>query len=217
MECSICLETIEADQVLETPCGHHFHEVCLRQWFLQSNYCPLCRQLCHYEQLDEDEGFDEEDFEEGEIEEGEVFEIFHYNVAEMLSIYDIFQAICLNFDREGGRRIQRNQLPIMFQTMMEQLPPNEFDMVNDDVQTVEIIYDYLNGDFDNEPAFRAYTYDSEFDPDIRRMINVYESFARHRQNGYYDAFERFLNGLRADEEYLLFRTRQQRALFDRFN
>lgn len=40
--CSICLETLDAPEVLE--CGHGFHASCLVRWFRQGNTsCPLCR------------------------------------------------------------------------------------------------------------------------------------------------------------------------------
>ncbi|KAG6484807.1 hypothetical protein ZIOFF_053332 [Zingiber officinale] len=42
--CSICLDDFDAaTRVLAMPCRHLFHEVCLKEWLLQSNSCPLCR------------------------------------------------------------------------------------------------------------------------------------------------------------------------------
>lgn len=27
---------------LSLPCGHHFHSLCIREWFARSSSCPLC-------------------------------------------------------------------------------------------------------------------------------------------------------------------------------
>jgi ABC-type bacteriocin/lantibiotic exporter with double-glycine peptidase domain len=41
-QCSICLENVqEGRQTL--PCGHEFHEDCLREWLALQNTCPVCR------------------------------------------------------------------------------------------------------------------------------------------------------------------------------
>ncbi|KAL3656488.1 hypothetical protein V7S43_018635 [Phytophthora oleae] len=46
--CSICLSedplTDEARPVVALPCGHHFHEDCVIDWFSTSPTCPLCRR-----------------------------------------------------------------------------------------------------------------------------------------------------------------------------
>ncbi|KAG1688472.1 hypothetical protein DVH05_025775 [Phytophthora capsici] len=46
--CSICLNedpaTDEARPVVALPCGHHFHEDCVIDWFSTSPTCPLCRR-----------------------------------------------------------------------------------------------------------------------------------------------------------------------------
>jgi len=43
-ECSICLTTIEAnDLTVVTPCDHFFHEECLRRWTDEKLICPICR------------------------------------------------------------------------------------------------------------------------------------------------------------------------------
>ncbi|KAG6533811.1 BRCA1-associated protein homolog 2-like [Zingiber officinale] len=42
--CSICLDDFEVmTQALAMPCGHSFHEVCLKEWLRRRNSCPLCR------------------------------------------------------------------------------------------------------------------------------------------------------------------------------
>merc|ERR1719367_730420 len=45
-ECPICCEEFEESvPIKRTPCGHHFHEHCLKKWL--ENYgkiCPLCRK-----------------------------------------------------------------------------------------------------------------------------------------------------------------------------
>lgn len=44
--CSICLEDFEtAARALIMPCGHAFHETCLKEWLRRSHSCPLCRFL----------------------------------------------------------------------------------------------------------------------------------------------------------------------------
>ena len=45
-ECPICLAELHeatTDQALRTPCGHSFHEDCLKGWLLKNENCPLCR------------------------------------------------------------------------------------------------------------------------------------------------------------------------------
>ncbi|KAG6538149.1 hypothetical protein ZIOFF_003261 [Zingiber officinale] len=42
--CSICLDDFEVmTQALAMPCGHSFHEGCLKEWLRRRNSCPLCR------------------------------------------------------------------------------------------------------------------------------------------------------------------------------
>ena len=210
MQCSVCLDEINQDTLEVTECNHRFHRACIQRWLEDHDNCPLCR---HQLRIDDDEE------EEGEIDEG-FFEVVYYNVSEMLPIYDIFQAICMNYtmhiDNEP-RRANPSRLPEYFQHMMEILPAEEFDMIHRDENTVNIIYEFLEGQYNTPEPRRGYSYDSDYDPDIARMLRIYESFARHRRNGYYEAFERFLNGLRTNEEYMLFRTRNHRNLFERFN
>lgn len=49
VECPICLEGIDSDDVIGIvhPCSHHYHEQCLLQWSTQSNSCPTCRKPFH--------------------------------------------------------------------------------------------------------------------------------------------------------------------------
>ena len=214
MQCSVCLveidEETDEDPIEVTECNHRFHRACLQRWLEDHDNCPLCRhQLRH----------DDEEEEDGEIDEG-FFEIIYYNVAEMLPIFDIFQAIVMNYIMEidnEARRANPRRIPEYFQHMMEILPNEEFDMIHEDQNTVEIIYEFLDGRYNTPEPRRRYCYDSDFEPSIGQMLNIYEGFARHRRNGYYEAFERFLNGLRTPEEYLLFRTRDHRILFDRYS
>lgn len=43
-ECTICLEKLTAgDSALRIPCGHLFHEDCVRTWLQSNNQCPMCR------------------------------------------------------------------------------------------------------------------------------------------------------------------------------
>ncbi|CAF2809092.1 unnamed protein product [Rotaria sp. Silwood2] len=43
--CSICWEKFEKARCL--PCGHLFHENCLRSWFEHDTTCPICRLSLH--------------------------------------------------------------------------------------------------------------------------------------------------------------------------
>lgn len=43
-ECPICAEDFYAGlEVLEMPCGHHFHAECVKPWLQKQNSCPVCR------------------------------------------------------------------------------------------------------------------------------------------------------------------------------
>lgn len=43
-ECTICLEKLNAgESALRIPCGHLFHEDCVRTWLQSNNQCPMCR------------------------------------------------------------------------------------------------------------------------------------------------------------------------------
>ena len=41
-KCSICLDNI--DKAVATLCSHIFHEACIKEWAINSNNCPVCRQ-----------------------------------------------------------------------------------------------------------------------------------------------------------------------------
>ena len=42
--CTVCLDALRVgDRVLRLPCGHLFHEPCLKPWFRQEHVCPNCR------------------------------------------------------------------------------------------------------------------------------------------------------------------------------
>lgn len=43
-DCPICLdETEKGQRVISLPCGHYYHENCLKVWFMGHNTCPACR------------------------------------------------------------------------------------------------------------------------------------------------------------------------------
>mmetsp|Transcript_144888 Transcript_144888/g.255396 ORF Transcript_144888/g.255396 Transcript_144888/m.255396 type:complete len:198 (+) Transcript_144888:95-688(+) len=47
VECGICLAEFERGELLrQLPCGHRYHEPCLRQWFKRQPTCPTCRFDC---------------------------------------------------------------------------------------------------------------------------------------------------------------------------
>ena len=41
MNCAVCLEEIESNNVIYLECEHFFHKCCLYK--IRSSYCPLCR------------------------------------------------------------------------------------------------------------------------------------------------------------------------------
>ena len=41
--CSVCLETLEPGFMIELPCKHFFHTLCIKQWFEVAYTCPVCR------------------------------------------------------------------------------------------------------------------------------------------------------------------------------
>lgn len=43
--CSICYEDFKYhEKVCELPCGHVFHDTCIREWFKRDPSCPMCRK-----------------------------------------------------------------------------------------------------------------------------------------------------------------------------
>lgn len=43
-ECVVCLEKFQiGDAATRIPCGHLFHEGCVKKWLANSNQCPICR------------------------------------------------------------------------------------------------------------------------------------------------------------------------------
>jgi len=46
-DCAICFEDLlgeSEEKLYKTPCGHIFHEICLRAWGIQKLDCPCCRK-----------------------------------------------------------------------------------------------------------------------------------------------------------------------------
>jgi hypothetical protein len=44
-ECTICLSEFEHGEILAVlPCGHRFHDECVREWLACSVKCPLCKR-----------------------------------------------------------------------------------------------------------------------------------------------------------------------------
>ncbi|GAV90684.1 zf-RING_2 domain-containing protein [Cephalotus follicularis] len=48
-DCSICLEEFkDKDMLIILPhCNHMFHKLCIHQWLLRNQHCPLCRDFVH--------------------------------------------------------------------------------------------------------------------------------------------------------------------------
>merc|ERR1712012_391030 len=43
VECSVCLDSAEGDQLTLTSCGHLFHEACIKAAMDLNGLCPECR------------------------------------------------------------------------------------------------------------------------------------------------------------------------------
>ena len=44
MQCNICLITNREQKLYKTPCGHVFHEACVKEWAADERKCPLCKE-----------------------------------------------------------------------------------------------------------------------------------------------------------------------------
>lgn len=42
-ECTICMQTVNEEEVVTLPCGHRFHGACLAPWLWENRSCPNCR------------------------------------------------------------------------------------------------------------------------------------------------------------------------------
>jgi len=43
-DCCCCMEAFDAVKpIVRTPCGHYYHQECLKQWLKAARTCPLCR------------------------------------------------------------------------------------------------------------------------------------------------------------------------------
>lgn len=43
-DCCICMSDFEVgDEVVSMPCGHSYHDACLKEWLKTHNSCPVCR------------------------------------------------------------------------------------------------------------------------------------------------------------------------------
>mmetsp|Transcript_40780 Transcript_40780/g.68327 ORF Transcript_40780/g.68327 Transcript_40780/m.68327 type:complete len:217 (-) Transcript_40780:325-975(-) len=44
MDCRVCMDKFAAgSNAMKLPCGHVFHEDCIRPWFSENRTCPVCR------------------------------------------------------------------------------------------------------------------------------------------------------------------------------
>ena len=42
--CPVCLSHLEKDDLIRSlPCGHMYHNSCIKAWFKKKSVCPLCR------------------------------------------------------------------------------------------------------------------------------------------------------------------------------
>ena len=46
--CAICLESFE---IATIPCGHVFHETCIKKWHSANKECSQCRKKCKSEEI----------------------------------------------------------------------------------------------------------------------------------------------------------------------
>ena len=50
--CTICMELFGTNCAIATlPCGHVFHEACIKRWHSAENNCSLCRKKCKAEEI----------------------------------------------------------------------------------------------------------------------------------------------------------------------
>jgi tetratricopeptide (TPR) repeat protein len=49
-DCLICLDTMEAQDVLTTPCNHTFHSSCAKDWLKHQEWCSACRRSLYIQQ-----------------------------------------------------------------------------------------------------------------------------------------------------------------------
>jgi autocrine motility factor receptor len=76
--CTICWETMEKARRL--PCGHIFHELCLRRWLQQDSSCAVCRTALslHLSQVLRDDNHVEEEFGAATIVGMELFRLLRW-------------------------------------------------------------------------------------------------------------------------------------------
>src|SRR5438045_2428463 len=43
-ECIICRESLSGHLLMSLPCQHHFHALCIVEWFQHNPVCPICRR-----------------------------------------------------------------------------------------------------------------------------------------------------------------------------
>jgi len=218
-ECAICLRVIRFDEERRTACNHIFHAVCLNTWLNRNPTCPLCRAHLPGPVDDDSDATDAED--EGMVED---FDVFWYAASEMLTLFVFFQAICISRFPNASQTSMQRIIPGLFQMMMDVVPQVEFDLLIDEregwFERQEVMNNFLEGNFDNEPPTRAYVFEAEHDPSIHRMVAIYESFINYTgfQGHTFDSyvlFEEFLGRLNEQEQYLLFRSRQYQTVFER--
>ena len=50
--CSICMESYGTNCAVATiPCGHAFHEACIKKWHIDEKNCAICRKKCKAEEI----------------------------------------------------------------------------------------------------------------------------------------------------------------------
>lgn len=49
-DCSVCLHIRSEGVVRELPCGHAFHDLCLRNWLKVKATCPICKRSAREEE-----------------------------------------------------------------------------------------------------------------------------------------------------------------------
>jgi hypothetical protein len=44
-ECCICYEKCDLPSMIVLYCGHSYHKECIKEWFVENNTCPYCRDI----------------------------------------------------------------------------------------------------------------------------------------------------------------------------
>ena len=117
-QCCICYDDICSSELINTPCGHHFHNKCLTPWLLQKVSCPMCRNSIGEKTCEDSE----EEESDTEFENEMVVDICSEK-SEYLNLYDLDVRDCViesattlieQIDDENMQEFWQNENGIQF-------------------------------------------------------------------------------------------------------